>query len=327
MYEGGVVIIGRNEGERLKICIQSVLNQTSKVVYVDSESTDGSLVYAVECGIHVISLDKNMPFSASRARNEGFAYLAKKYGELGCVQFIDGDCELLDGWLETAEGFLLSNPSWGLVAGRVRERFPEYSIYNLLCDIEWNTVNGEVEACGGIFCIRQTAFSQSGGFNIEVIAGEEPELCFRLREKGWKIFRIERSMVLHDAGISKFTQWWKRAVRSGHAYAQGCFLHHGKAGGYCLRDTARIWFWAFFLPCSILFFSTAVSGKFLLLLILYCIQFVKVALHLKDRAVKLSHSFIYSGFLVVGKFAQLVGQMIFLFRHIVEKKYEIIEYK
>ena len=49
-----------------------------------------------------------------------------------------------------------------------------------------------------------------GGFNPAVIAGEEPELCVRLRQAGWKIHRLDAEMTLHDAAMTSWRQWWKR---------------------------------------------------------------------------------------------------------------------
>jgi glycosyltransferase involved in cell wall biosynthesis len=197
----GVVVIGRNEGERLRKCLASVARQTGKVVYVDSGSTDNSVEIAESLGAVVVNLDMMRPFTAARARNEGFMRLREAAPDLAYVQFVDGDCEILPGWLEEAALFLDEHPDVAAVCGRLRERFPERSVYNMLCDIEWNTPVGEAKACGGNAMLRADALSQAGKYREDLIAGEEPELCVRLRASGWKIWRLAAEMALHDADM------------------------------------------------------------------------------------------------------------------------------
>src|SRR5689334_4384058 len=73
----GVVAIGRNEGERLRVCLESALRASPDVVYVDSGSTDGSVAMAKQLGVHVVELDLTIPFTAARARNAGFEKLVQ----------------------------------------------------------------------------------------------------------------------------------------------------------------------------------------------------------------------------------------------------------
>ncbi|NES24118.1 MAG: glycosyltransferase family 2 protein, partial [Symploca sp. SIO3E6] len=180
----GLVVIGRNEGERLRQCLLSVTGKVAHIVYVDSGSTDGSVEMARSLGVEVVPLDLSIPFTAARARNEGFAHLLQSYPEIEFVQFVDGDCEIVEGWLVHAQQELESQPEVAVVCGRRRERFPEETIYNKLCDIEWDTPVGEAKACGGDSMMRTKAFQQVEGFNPTLIAGEEPELCVRLRTQG-----------------------------------------------------------------------------------------------------------------------------------------------
>jgi GT2 family glycosyltransferase len=220
----GVVAIGRNEGERLKQCIRSV-STAAVVVYVDSGSSDGSAQWAREHGASVIELDEKLAFTAARARNVGIKRLQEIDPDLPYVQFVDGDCELMEGWCELAGQFLESNINIAAVCGRLRERFPRNSIYNWLCDREWDRPSGEVHSCAGNVMMRVEALRAVGGYREDVIAGEEGELCFRLRSVGWRIWRLQADMALHDAAMTQFKQWWRRAVRGGYAFAQGAYLH------------------------------------------------------------------------------------------------------
>ena len=202
----GAVVIGRNEGERLKRCITS-LAAVGVVIYIDSGSTDGSAQWAHGSGAEVIELDMGLPFTAARARNCGFKRLQDIAPRVDYVQFVDGDCEIVSDWLQTASTFLDSHPNVGAVCGRRRERFPERSIYNWLCDREWEGSPGEVKACGGDVMIRASALAAAGGYREDMIAGEEPELCFRLRAAGWRVWRLDAEMTLHDAAMIHFSQW------------------------------------------------------------------------------------------------------------------------
>src|SRR5687767_3717223 len=128
----GVVVIGRNEGERLQRCLTSVMRDSAAVVYVDSGSTDNSIEMAQLLGAEVVQLDELQPFTAARSRNAGIARLQCLWPGTDCVQVIDGDCELVQGWIEAALEVMLANPKAAVVCGRRRERQPQTSIYNQL---------------------------------------------------------------------------------------------------------------------------------------------------------------------------------------------------
>ncbi len=164
------------------------------------------------------------------------------------VQFIDGDCELAGGWSDTAVSFLQANSEVAAVFGRRRERRPDQSIYNQLCDWEWHGPPGEVRACGGDVMMRAAALRAVGGYRETLIAGEEPELCVRLRAAGWRIFRLEAEMTLHDAALTRFSQWWKRTMRSGYAFAEGAHLHGAPPERHWVWESRRALLWGIGLP-------------------------------------------------------------------------------
>ncbi|MGK7955237.1 MAG: glycosyltransferase family 2 protein, partial [Crocosphaera sp.] len=216
----GIVIIGRNEGDRLTKCLESVLNQVKSddnttIVYVDSGSTDGSLETAKSLGVSTLALDNDRPFTAARGRNTGFKWLLEQHPDLTYVQFMDGDCTLIPQWLKKARKKLENHGDIAVVCGRRREKFPDATPYNRLADMEWNTPVGEAKACGGDSLMRVEALEQVDGFNDSLICGEEPEMCIRLRGQGWKIWRLDEDMTAHDADMTQFSQWWSRMVRSG----------------------------------------------------------------------------------------------------------------
>jgi GT2 family glycosyltransferase len=270
----GVVVIGRNEGERLKQCLGS-LSEAAQVVYVDSGSTDGSVKWAKQAGADVVELDPTTPFTAARARNAGFRELRRITPDLQYVQFVDGDSELNRDWPTAATSHLNSNKMICAVFGRTRERFPERSIYNRMCDREWEVPIGEASACGGNVMLRVDALEASGGYREDLIAGEEPELCVRLRAAGWRIWRLNHEMVLHDAAILHFSQWWRRQMRSGYAFAQGAHLHGNLPERHWVWESCRALLWGIAFPltwiCALIIFGR--WGN--LLLLVYPVQILR----------------------------------------------------
>ena len=320
----GVVVIGRNEGQRLARCLHSLLQGADKVMYVDSGSSDGSPQLARSLGVEVLMLDMGTPFTAARARNEGFCALQQRLPTMRWVQFVDGDCEVDGGWLAAAQAFLDEHPDVAVVCGRRRERFPQRSVYNLLCDLEWDTPVGEAKACGGDALMRVDALAAVGGFRPELIAGEEPELCVRLRAKGWKVWRLDAEMTLHDAAMTRFSQWWRRSLRAGHAYAEGAYLHGQAPERHWLRESRRAWLWGLGIPLVILLACLLLGGWCLLLLLVYPLQVVRLA---RRGGKSVRENWLQAVFLVLGKFPEMLGQLKFLRHRIAAGKPTLIEYK
>ena len=328
MQSIGVVVIGRNEGNRLHQCLLSVIGFGRTVVYVDSGSTDGSVAEAHSLGVPVVELDLSVPFTAARARNAGFEYLLQVKPEVEFVQFVDGDCRVVEGWLERAVGELVAQPEVVVVCGRRREEFPDKSIYNSLCDIEWNTPVGEAKACGGDSMIRVAAFKKVGGFNPTLIAGEEPELCVRLRRDGGKIFRLDAEMTLHDAQITRFGQWWKRSIRNGHAYAEGAWLHGRSPERHWVRESLRSWFWAMLAPLLAVASLLPTRGlSILLLLAAYTLLAYRVYRLTLLRGFQKKDAIFYALFCVLEKYPKLLGQIRFHIYRLLKRQRTLVEYK
>ncbi len=319
----GVVIIGRNEGNRLVGCLESLSDQVSQLVYVDSGSTDDSVNVARSMGANVVSLDMTIPFTAARARNEGFERFKQLYPQAEYVQFVDGDCVVTATWLKSAVAFLDAQPGVAAVCGRRRERYPDKSIYNMLCDMEWNTPVGEAKACGGDAMMRVIAFENMQGFRAGLIAGEEPELCLRLRAAGWKIWRLNEEMTLHDAAMTRFSQWWKRTKRAGHAFAEGAYLHGDTPERHWVAESRRAWIWGLGIP-SIALVLGLISPLGMLVLLIYPFQIVRLARRNHSQG---KSPWIMAFFLVLGKFPEMIGQIKFLWQLYSGKQARLIEYK
>ena len=322
--ELGVVAIGRNEGERLRACLTSVIRDAGVTVYVDSGSIDGSVEMARALGAEVVDLDVSRPFTAARARNVGFERLNRLAPEVRFVQFVDGDCEVRTSWLAQAKTFLEDHPDVAVVCGRRRERHPERSVYNLLCDLEWDTPVGEARACGGDALMRVSAVREAGGYRESLIAGEEPELCVRLRAHGWRIWRLDAEMTLHDAGMTRFMQWWQRATRAGFAFAEGARLHGAPPERHWVRESRSALMWGLLLPLAILA-SALLWGPWLLLgFFAYPLQVLRLYRRSAGASgVRASRAM----FMVLGKFAEAFGYLRYLARRWSGGPARLIEYK
>ena len=332
MSEIGVVIIGRNEGERLVQCLHSVGPAGAKVVaivYVDSGSTDGSVAAAIGAGARIVELDMAQPFTAARARNAGRARLP----QCDYIQFIDGDCMLQPGWLAQAGAALDGDAGLAAVFGRRREIAPLASVYNWLCDIEWAVPPGPARYFGGDVMIRATALDEAGGYPDEMIAGEEPDLAMRLRRRDWRLLCLPGEMTLHDAAIHRFGQFWRRAKRSGHAYAELAARHGGGAYDDYRRRLRGVLFWALVPVVGLV--SLALGGvlaeRWLViggaaLLLLPVLQLLRLTAKGR-RSRKLGEAFAIAVFQVLTKPAQALGIGRYWLGRWGGKRSALIEYK
>jgi GT2 family glycosyltransferase len=343
----GVGAIARNEGERLRRCLESLRGLGATVVYVDSGSTDGSVVLARSEGVEVVELDMSRPFTAARARNAGFARLLEVDPSLRYVQFLDGDCEVAEGWLDLAREALDARPRAAVVFGRRRERDPGRSVYNRLADLEWNLPIGtgrpgdtageaEAEACGGDAMMRVEAFNEVGGFDPSVPAGEEPELCARLRARGWSVVRLDADMTWHDAAMDRFGQWARRQVRTGYG-GLDFSTRFGKPGADPFRrqiSSARVWAlgWPSALAAApalggLAAGPAAALGAALAVGLVPVAQALRIARRHRAAAGSGGTALAYGALTVLGKFFQAAGQALYLRDRAAGRHARLIEYK
>jgi glycosyltransferase involved in cell wall biosynthesis len=325
----GVVVIGRNEGERLKRCLASISGM-ALLVYVDSGSHDGSLEYARSQGIEAVALSTDKPFTAARARNAGLGRLLELEPELEWLQTVDGDCTLHPGWLGAGVAALQANPKASTVFGRLRELNAGANIYLRICDDEWNVPVGEAESCGGIALHRMAAIAPIGGFDESLIAGEEPELCMRLKKAGWSIHRIDDEMGVHDAAIYRFGQYWQRSVRSGYGYTEHLYRHRGGSLPSWKKQVVRFTFWGIVLPMTVIVGTIGMAINDLPLwlgllpLCAYPLQFMRFAYRNSKSGKNGSAAAALS---VASKFAEAQGALRFVWRLLLGKGPKLIEYK
>jgi GT2 family glycosyltransferase len=323
-----VVVIGRNEGARLVRCLTAFVGMLDEVLYVDSGSSDGSVESARALGVTVVELDPRLPFTAARARNEGSAALSEICPDLEFVQFVDGDTELLPGWLEGAARYLSEHPEVGMVSGELRERFPQASPYHRLAAIEWEASAGEIQSTGGNAMVRVRTLREVGGYDARMIAGEDPEFCVRVRLAGYRIVSLDHAMAVHESDMNHFGQWWRRTVRDGHAYAEIVYRQGLRPERYWVRRLCSIVLWGGVVPGIALAAAWQTSGLSLLLLGAPVVMWVRI--YARSRLGKLGRSdaVLYANHCVVGKAAQFLGATLFAWNRLVHRRATpLIEHK
>jgi GT2 family glycosyltransferase len=324
LFKVAVVLIGRNEGARLRIALTALADKNVGFVYVDSGSDDDSVAQAQAAGAIVVELDRSAPFTAARGRNAGFQALDDSGEMPEFIQFIDGDCALVPGWLQAGAEALAADETLAIVTGWRSELHPKDSIYNRLCDNEWHRPAGDIKACGGDMMVRTTAFQATGGFDPNVIAAEDDEFCIRIRAAGWRIRRLPLPMTRHDAAMTRFAEWWQRAKRSGHGFAQVGAMHPP----YFQRERRRAVLFGAVLPLFGLL-ALSVGPLWLLWVIaaLYGVSYLRGAANLAREGLELRDALWQASFLSLSKFPNLIGMLIYYRRRLGGRKMMLIEYK
>ena len=290
-----VVVIGLNEELNLRAAIDAIfIGKPSEfgieVIYVDSGSTDSSLEIANSFDrVKVMSLDGPRP-SAAKGRNLGIKHTGGKY-----IQLVDGDSVLQSGWIEKAISFLEEHPDVACVFGQCIEMFPEQSIYMRICGLEWHIPPGETRYCGGNAMWRREVFNTVGFFDDNLLLGEEPDLCYRVRQEGGRIICIDAPMVKHDLGMQTFTQYWGRAENSGKAYLRVALRYWRRSEKLWLYESLRNFIepiaWLLILVTGLWLFG--VLGGIICLLGWWILRATRTAIKVRGRVDHFIDAFLY----------------------------------
>jgi len=317
------VVIGRNEGARLRRCLTSLQGQVARIVYVDSGSTDDSVSFARSIGAIVVELDTSLPFTAARGRNAGF-FALREAGLPDYVQFVDGDCGVEPGWIAHGQALLDARPEIGIITGWRTEITPETSVYNALAEVEWHRPAGDIRSCGGDMMVRSAAFSAVRGFDPRIIASEDEEFCLRVRATGLRVHRLPLVMTHHDANMTRFSEWWRRTVRSGHGFAEVGRLQPD----HFVPERRRVWFYGGVVPLIAL--AGVLTGRWLLLLValgIWGLNWLRTWQGLTGNgqpAVQAAH---HAAYLTLSKIPNMQGMLTFYLRRLKGADMQIIEYK
>jgi len=269
--------------------------------------------------VRVLELDDQILMTAARGRNAG-AYALIKSPEIEFIQFIDGDCELVSGWLEQAVNFLENNPNVGAVCGLRMERNPGMSIYNQLAEREWRTPIGLALSTGGDALVRVSAFRAVCGFRDDQVAHEEPEFCARLRADGWQIWRLDCDMTVHDAATFRFRDYYRRSRRAGFGIMQAILCHNGSLDRSSNMIIVRAIFWSAIFLLSISLTIVFADLAFLILNVMYILQWIRIFMR-EYRALKCSvrAAAICASLNIASKFAEADGAVRAVWHHFLKR--------
>lgn len=306
----GAVVIGRNEGARLVRALHALQGRTRQVVYVDSNSNDGSREAAHRLGAAVVHLAEG-PCTPSRGRDAGFRRLLELHPDIEYVQFVDGDCVLEPRWLDEAAAFLDAHPGVAAVFGRRREERCESSLYSRLIDLDWDHAPGEVANFGGDVLVRASAVSRAGGWSAGTINAEDIDLSYRIRIGGGRIVRLSGEMTRHDVRMTRFSEYWRRAVRAGYGYAEVGLRHAGGPGRALLRRIASAMLYIVVLPLLLVAAVLVHWGFGAIAAALYLRVLAVMALDCRRKGASAGTALAYAFFNLACKAGALAGSLRF----------------
>lgn len=325
-----VVIIGRNEGKRIVDCITSVKTMNYpkefiEIIYVDSNSQDNSLEHAKKLNVKTLKVNPERP-SAAIGRNAGWQKAKSPF-----VLFLDGDTILHPDFVKKAIQHFL-DPKVAVVWGHRRERHPNASVYQRVIDLDWIYPCGVSELCGGDVLVRYQALKEVGGYNSKLIAGEEPEMCQRIRKSGYTILHIDEQMTSHDLSIHTWSQYWRRCMRTGHAFAEVSNLLKRTSMPLYKKASRNNLLHAMAL-ISLFFLGLSLMILYKKILFIYCCILVYFTLGMVSSIKMRWKSNSWFTLLLYGMHLQLrqipiaCGQLSYFFRHWLGKPRRLIEYK
>lgn len=198
------IVIGRNEGWKLRRCLESVqhcIRQNgyvrSEVLYVDSKSTDSSLDVAASFpGVRAFQVTGAQ--NAAIARNIG---AAESSGDV--LFFIDGDMEIQADFLPLvySEEAGLTHP---FVSGNwINVHYASFDTETPLARMEKTGMRKDKYqfTVGGLFLIERSVWFDAGGMRTKYRRSQDWELAFRLAAKGVFLLR-KKEILAHHHTIS-----------------------------------------------------------------------------------------------------------------------------
>ena len=219
-----VIILNWNGAEMLRTYLPSVVANTANadVIVADNGSTDNSLeVLKTEFPtVKTILLDRNYGFA--EGYNRAIDQVDSEY-----VVLLNSDVETPEGWLRPLLDYMDAHAEVAAVQPKIRSwRKKDYfehagaaggylnalgypycrgrrvwgveqdkGQYDTVVNIDWTT--------GACMCVRTQVYKDLGGLDASFFAHmEEIDLCWRMRNKGWKLACVPQSMVYHLGGGS-----------------------------------------------------------------------------------------------------------------------------
>jgi len=227
-----VIILNWNGAQMLRQYLPSVVKNTvgAEIIVADNGSTDDSLQILKKefPTVKTIVLDHNYGFA--EGYNRAISRLTSHSGTVSLPEYVvllNSDVETPEGWLAPLLDYMDSHPEVAAVQPKIRswknKEFFEHAgaaggylnalgypycrgrvlwhveqdngQYDTVADVEWTS--------GACMCVRTQIYKELGGLDAAFFAHmEEIDLCWRMRNAGWKLACVPQSTVFHLGGGS-----------------------------------------------------------------------------------------------------------------------------
>jgi glycosyltransferase involved in cell wall biosynthesis len=235
------IIVARNEEKNIERCILSVIRALcvypeTEVLLVDSCSNDETINVASKLSTRIIRLRSDWPQSPSAGRFLGVLNTSGRF-----ILFIDGDMELIPGWLECAVDFLEKDDSAAAVVGRLYDRFQnkDGSSSSPSIGVEFKKMIGTqtTHFVPGSALFKRDILLKAGNFDPFLMAEEEADISDRIERLGFKLYFFDKDAVYHYCIFRDSLDEIKRRLRS--QYYHGIVQFIAKA--YSRRSCLLLW--------------------------------------------------------------------------------------
>lgn len=262
MSELSVIIVNYNDKSHLEKCIRSLeetgKNRIDEIIVVDNNSTDGSQEFILRnfSGVELISNIRNIGYPM--ANNQG---IEKSTGRF--ILFLNPDTVVHPESLDLLLEEIKTNPYAGAVGpallqgekryqisfGGARDFFSEIfqkCVLNFYYKfrLKFSRRKMEVNWVGGACLLtRRDVLVEAGLFDENFfLYFEDIDLCYRIRENGWKIIYLPLAEINHVGGASTGSR--KLFSRYFYRKSQLYFYkkHNSRSSLFLLRLYLRISF-------------------------------------------------------------------------------------
>ncbi len=273
-----IIIIGKNEGGKLIKCLESVSNLIHsnkeilfEVIYIDSNSTDNSIVNARNFGDNIRIYKINGKTNAAIARNIG-----AKEAKGDVLFFLDGDMEVNITFLNHA----VSNGqlTYDVVTGHINDYI--YNDEGIFQRVKLRTYKENIpvelqiiNTLGGVFLIKKRIWNTIGGMRTKYKLNEDFDISFRLRKNKIKLVRLPYLIVNHHTfeylGIKEMT----KTLFCGKIFYPAMLFREHFLLHFIWKHAIRSNYSAILLFISLVFFAIRVNYG-VVFLFLYCIVII-----------------------------------------------------
>jgi glycosyltransferase involved in cell wall biosynthesis len=306
------VVIGYNEGKMLRACLESIRNTDLKhiayeIIYVDGGSNDDSIAIANDFGVDLL-LGGDRRRKAAENRNLGAVHSKGRF-----IQFLDGDMKINRMWTALAYTFINENNNAASVCGYIHETGSGF--IKRVLEIDWVHKAGEVDYCGGAALWRRDIFLQAGGFPEDVSYGEEPCLCWKIRNKlRMKIYLLDKQMVTHDLGFSGIGDYLRRNIRCGETYSEIASHFYRSSDRLYFKESISNFLWAGLIIMSMVLFFTGPHWLRLSIIACFVLILTRKSIQIFQRGHELRVSIFYALHIYFSKLPLALGGLLWLSR-------------